>query len=365
MAKSKVFFTDLNTGYDGSRINKFENLIKKSEFGKIDLNKKFVAIKIHFGEKGNLSYLRHNYAKVLVDYIKEKGGIPFLTDCNTLYAGYRKHAIEHLETAYANGYLPYSVGCPIIIGDGLKGDDDVEIPINGKYITKAKIGRAIVDADVVVTMSHFKGHELAGIGGAVKNLAMGCASRRGKMEQHCASKPKVIEKDCKGCKFCMSHCGSDAIIFENKKAKIDQNKCVGCGMCISACRFDAIFANLDEATEVVCEKMVEYAYAAIKDKANYHFSFAIDITPHCDCHGGNERYVVPDVGFFASADPVAIDNACAEMVNKQPIIQGTLADNDKNRDLFGKMNEITNWKSILEHGKQMKLGNPEYELKKI
>ena len=222
--QSEVYFTDLETGYSGSRLDKLDKLIRKAGLDKIDMERKFVAIKLHMGELGNLSFLRHNYAKVIVDYVKERGGIPFLTDCNTLYVGKRKNAVEHLETAHLNGFSVYSVGCPIIIGDGLKGDDDVEIPIDGEFVKTAKIGRAIVDADIIITLNHFKCHELAGIGGAIKNLSMGCASRRGKMEQHCHSKPSVKEKKCRGRRVCISACGSDAISFSDGKAKIDADK---------------------------------------------------------------------------------------------------------------------------------------------
>ncbi|MDD7423682.1 MAG: DUF362 domain-containing protein [Candidatus Methanomethylophilaceae archaeon] len=362
---SEVYFTDLETGYSGSRIEKLDNLIRKSGLDRIDMEKKFVAIKMHFGEMGNLSFLRHNYAKVVVDYVKERGGIPFLTDCNTLYVGKRKHAIEHLETAFANGFNPYSVGCPVIIADGLKGDDDVEIPIDGEMVRAAKIGRSIADADVIITLNHFKCHELTGIGGAIKNLAMGCASRRGKMEQHSEGKPLINDKKCKGCGVCPERCGSDAITISDRKASIDHDKCTGCGMCLSACRFDAIDANMDSSSAIICKKMAEYATAAVLNKPNFHISLAIDITPYCDCHDGNEMYVVPDVGFFASFDPVALDTACADAVNKQPRIAGTMSDRESDRDLFGCIHEITEWDAQTAHAERMGLGVRSYEIKKV
>lgn len=363
--QSEVFFTDLDTGYSGSRLDKLDNLIRKAGLDKIDMERKYVAIKLHFGELGNLSFLRHNYAKVIVDYVKERGGIPFLTDCNTLYVGKRKNAVEHLETAHLNGFSLYSVGCPIIIADGLKGDDDVEVPIEGELLKNAKIGRSIVDADVIITLNHFKCHELAGIGGAIKNLSMGCASRRGKMEQHCESKPSVKKDKCRGCKACISACGSDAIDFDDKRARIDVDRCTGCGMCISACRFDAIGSKNDAAVPVLCKKMAEYALAAVKGKPNFHINMAIDITPYCDCHGGNERYLVPDVGFFASFDPVALDTASAIAVNEQPRIRGAMADKESERDLFGCVHGVTEWDQQVTHGEKIGLGTMKYRLTKI
>ena len=210
-ATSKVYFTDMRCEIGDSLLAKTERVARAAGICDIDMEKKFVAIKMHFGELGNLSFLRPNYAKVVGDLVKENGGIPFLTDTNTMYVGKRKHAVEHLETANLNGFSPMSTGCQIIIADGLKGTDDVEVPIDGEYVKKAMIGRTIVDSDVLVTLSHFKCHELTGFGGALKNLAMGCASRRGKMEQHSEGKPLINDKKCKGCGVCPERCGSDAI----------------------------------------------------------------------------------------------------------------------------------------------------------
>ena len=188
---SKVYFTDMGCRIGDSLLDKLERVVRAAGICDIDMEKKFVAIKLHFGEYGNLSFLRPNYAKVIADIVRQNGGMPFLTDCNTLYVGRRKHALEHMDTANLNGYGPMTTGCQIIIADGLKGTDDVEVPIDGEYVKNAKIGRAIVDSDVLISLSHFKCHEQTGYGGALKNLAMGCGSRRGKLEMHSAGKPSV------------------------------------------------------------------------------------------------------------------------------------------------------------------------------
>ena len=359
---SDVYFTDLFVGGEGSRLERLEAIIKASGLDKIDMDHKFVTIKIHFGEYGNLSYLRHNYIPILAKFIRDKGGIPFLTDCNTLYAGKRKNAVEHLETAMKNGFMPYSTDCQVIIGDGLKGDDDVEVPINGEYVKNAKIGRAIRDADIIISLTHFKVHEMTGIGGAIKNLAMGCASRRGKMEQHCSGKTHVDADKCRGCRGCISHCGSNAISIVDKKAVVDQEKCTGCGMCIAACRFDAIESDFSDSVEDLCCRMAEYAYAAVKDKPHFHIAMAIDITAFCDCHAGSDVPVVPDVGFFASFDPVALDQACTEAVKAQPIVKGSFADGKEGRDMFHAMHPITDWEITLRHAEKIGLGTREYNL---
>ena len=221
MEKPKVFFTDMRCGIDESLLDKTRRLVKAAGIDGIGMDKKFVAIKMHFGELGNLSFLRPNFPRTIAGIVRENGGIPYLTDCNTLYPGSRKNAVEHLECAEINGFNSVSAGCRIIIGDGLRGTDDVEIPVDGEYVKAAKIGRAIADCDVLITLTHFKCHEITGFGGAIKNLAMGCASRRGKMEMHSAGKPSLNPDKCVGCGRCVKSCGQNAIRIANKKAEIN------------------------------------------------------------------------------------------------------------------------------------------------
>ena len=210
MGKSKVYFTDFRTSYGGlSMPQKLQKLIKEAGIGSIDMKNKYVAIKIHFGELGNTAFLRPNYAKAVVDLVKEMGGKPFLTDCNTLYVGSRKNALEHLECAWENGFTRLSAGCPILIADGLKGTDDVEVPVNGEYCKTAKIGRAVMDADIVISLSHFKGHEETGFGGTLKNIGMGCGSRAGKADMHKNGQPTVDQNKCKGCRACQKVCANN------------------------------------------------------------------------------------------------------------------------------------------------------------
>ena len=217
--------------------------MKTAGMGDIDFTDKYVAIKMHFGEPGNMAYLRPNWAKTVADLVKSQGGKPFLTDCNTLYIGGRKNALDHMDTAYANGFSPFSTGCHVIIADGLKGTDEAYVPVNGEYVKEAKIGRAVMDADVFISLTHFKGHEMAGFGGTLKNIGMGCGSRAGKMEQHCEGKPSVNTSACVGCGACRRICAHGAPIIENGKAHIDHDKCVGCGRCLAVCPKDAIAAD--------------------------------------------------------------------------------------------------------------------------
>ena len=316
MEKSKVYFTDFRTKANGDGLpTKLKKLIKKAGLADLDLDGKFVAIKMHFGELGNISYLRPNYARAVVDVVKELGGKPFLTDCNTLYPGSRKNAIEHLYCAWENGFTPLTVGCPILIGDGLKGTDEVEIPVSeGEYVETAKIGRAIMDADIFISLNHFKGHENAGFGGAIKNIGMGCGSRAGKCEQHISGQPKINAELCRGCKKCMALCANDGLILDetNKKMLIDKDHCLGCGRCIGACNFDAISFEDFHAPKLLNCKMAEYAKAVLEGRPHFHISLVVDVSPNCDCHCENDAPILPNIGMFASKDPLALDQACVD-----------------------------------------------------
>lgn len=367
---SKVYFSDLRTTFTNSLLDKLDTLCRRAGIEEIDMERKFVAIKMHFGELGNLAFLRPNWAKVVADIVKEKGGIPFLTDSNTLYAGSRKHAVEHMDCANLNGFNPVTTGCQIIIGDGLRGDDEALVPVkNGEYIKEAKIGRAVMDADIVISLNHFKGHEVTGFGGALKNLGMGCASRAGKMDQHSSGKPEVTQSDCVGCKRCSKQCGSNAISYDNKKAYIDHSKCVGCGRCIAACPFDAIFFSQWDAGSVLGRKMAEYAQAVCQERPTFHISLAIDISPNCDCHPENDAQILPNIGMFASFDPVALDQACVDMAQKQtPMPNSQLSDNLNSKgwkchhDHLLDSNPSVEYKETLEHAEKIGLGTREYEL---
>lgn len=209
---SKVYFADFRCpSWRENLQQKLARLMMTAGFGDIDMDGKYVAIKMHFGEPGNMAYLRPNWAKTVADLVKSQGGKPFLTDCNTLYIGGRKNALDHMESAYVNGFTPYSTGCHIIIADGLKGNDEVAVPVEGgEYVREAKIGRAVMDADVFISLTHFKGHEQAGFGGCLKNIGMGCGSRAGKMEQHNSGKPFVKQKLCVGCHACAKICAHGA-----------------------------------------------------------------------------------------------------------------------------------------------------------
>lgn len=373
MNKAKVYFTDFHTVAFGDGLpTKLKKLLRAAGIQGIDMDGKFVAIKLHFGELGNLSYLRPNYAKAVAELVKELGGKPFLTDCNTMYPGSRKNAIEHLECAWENGFTPLSVGCPVIIGDGLKGTDDVGVPvIGGEYVKEARIGRAIMDADVFISLTHFKGHEMTGFGGAIKNIGMGCGSRAGKTEQHSSGKPHIDADRCRGCLRCQRECANGGLVLDDtsRKMKVDEGHCVGCGRCLGACNFDAIAFNDYSANEMLNHKMAEYAKAVVDGRPQFHVSLIVDVSPNCDCHGENDVPILPNLGMFASLDPLALDQACVDAcLAASPLPGGQLARNlakqgfvDRH-DHFSNSSPESEWRTCLEHAGKIGLGSRAYDL---
>jgi uncharacterized Fe-S center protein len=368
MEPANVYWTDLRCKNGDSRLAKLERLIKQAGIEKIDLDGKFVAIKIHFGEPGNLAFLRPNYAATVAKTIKEAGGKPFLTDCNTLYVGGRKNALDHIDSAYRNGYTPYSTGCQVIIADGLKGTDEALIPVSGgTYVKEAKIGRALADADVIISLAHFKGHEGTGFGGTLKNIGMGGGSRAGKMEQHSDGKPYVYREACIGCGACVRVCAHDAPSVTDGKAFIDQDKCVGCGRCIGVCPKDAVRPGDGSSNDKLSCKISEYAKAVCEGKPHFHIDIVIDVSPYCDCHSENDLPIVPDVGMFASFDPVALDRACVDAVNAQQPIAGCRLDSmpHTHADHLTDSQPATDWRVGLDHAERIGLGTQQYKLIKV
>ena len=373
MEKAKVYFTDFRTVPFGDGLPaKLKKLIRKAGIGSIDMDGKFVAIKMHFGELGNISYLRPNYARAVVEVVKELGGKPFLTDCNTMYPGSRKNALEHLECAWENGFTPLTVGCPILIGDGLKGTDDVAVPVaGGEYVKEARIGRAIMDADVFISLTHFKGHEMTGFGGTIKNIGMGCGSRAGKKDQHSSGKPHIAQDLCRGCRKCQRECANGGLVFDeaSRKMHVNQDNCVGCGRCLGACNFDAIEFDNDDANALLNCRMAEYTKAVVDGRPGFHISLIVDVSPNCDCHCENDAPILPNLGMLASFDPLALDQACVDLcMQASPMANSQLADNLKKPgfadwgDPFTNSTPESEWRSCLEHAEKIGLGSREYEL---
>jgi uncharacterized Fe-S center protein len=369
MEASKVYFTNLRTTPSSNLLDKMERLVKRAGIASIDFENQFVAVKIHFGEPGNLAYIRPNYAARLVGLLQNLGAKPFLTDSNTLYSGRRSNAVDHLNSAMVNGFNPIAVPCNVIIADGLKGTDYKEVRIDGEYCKAPKIGTAVVDADIVVSMTHFKGHEQSGFGGALKNLGMGCASVGGKLELHSSSQPVVDRANCTGCRICVKYCAHGAIQLDGeKKAVIDYEKCVGCGQCVALCQYSAAVLGEGDTSERLNCKIAEYTKAVLWEKPHFHVSFIMNVSPECDCWNHNDAAIIPDLGIAASFDPVALDQACADMATQAPALRGSdLGEAHphthlEGEDKFRLIHPETNWQAGLDHAEKIGIGIRKYEL---
>ena len=367
---SQVYMIDLSASWKKSVPAKVEDLFNAMKPSEMFKSKDLIAIKIHFGEYGNTAHIRPQFVRRIVDILKGLGAKPFLTDTNTLYVGSRIEAWSHLCTAYNNGFTREVTGAPVIIADGLRGNSDVEVPVDGQHFRVAHIGADIHYADGLVVMTHFKGHELSGYGGALKNIGMGCASRRGKLDQHSNISPKVSVKKCIGCGECVPWCRGHAIslVGERKarKAQINPELCVGCAECILTCRQGAISIQWNESIPTFMEKMVEYAKAVLsqKNQKTIFITFLTDVSPLCDCTPFSDRSIVPGLGVLASLDPVAIDQAAVDLVNQAPgnplsnLETGMEPGADKFKALFPNIE----WRHQLDYAEDSGLGSKTYEL---
>jgi uncharacterized Fe-S center protein len=368
---SQVYYDDLRGTPKDINFQRFTRLLDAVDLKSTIHRKKkrpLVAIKLHFGERGNTAYIRPIYLRQVVDKVWEYGGRPFLTDTNTLYVGTRSEAVNHLTTAIQNGFAYAVVNAPLIIADGLKGTAEIEVEINQEQLITVYLGEAVVLADTFISLAHFKGHELSGFGGTIKNIGMGVASRKGKLAQHSNIAPKVNQKNCTGCGDCVAHCAQEAIRLEDEKAVIDPKKCVGCAECILICPYGNIEIQWNETVPIFLKKMVEYTYGVLKDKQDraIFVNFITQVSPACDCYPHNDAPIVGDLGILASRDPVAIDQAAVDLVNQSPGLAGsslkdTSPGTDKFRDIYPKVD----WPIQLDYAEQLGLGSRQYELIKI
>jgi len=337
-----------------------QNLLKKLDrlcarvIPPVDIQKdEFVAVKLHFGEPGIYTYIRPVFVSRIVDALKSTGGKIFLTDANTLYRGWRSNAVDHHNTAMRHGFCRPVIDAPVIIADGLHGHDYRQIPIQGKHFKTVKIASAVAEADKLIGIAHIKGHMATGFGGQLKNIGMGCGSRAGKQQMHSDLKPEVNTKKCRGCGRCVKNCLSQAIELYEGKARIDHSRCVGCGECVATCLFGGIKVQWDSPSQLVQEKIAEYALGVLAGKKYAFFNFIMDITPECDCFSWSGTKLGPDVGILASNDIVAIDQASADLIMK---VHG--------RDSFREAHKI-DWSAQLKHAESLGLGSRKYELEEV
>jgi uncharacterized protein len=366
---SKVYFIDLRASMKENFLSKIERLLNTAGLSDTFKKRDIVAVKLHFGELGNTAFIRPVFIRKIVQSVKKFKGEPFLTDANTLYAGTRRDAPMHLKTAIQNGFAYSVVDAPVIIADGLRGKSETLVTINQKNFKQVHIGSEIARADSLISVAHFKGHELTGFGGTLKNIGMGCASRSGKLAQHSTVSPKVKKKKCKGCGECLTHCSQGALFLNEGKAEIDNEKCIGCGECIIMCQNGAVQIQWNQSIPVFMENMVEYAFGALKDKKrkSLFVNFITDISPACDCLPANDAPVVRDIGVVASKDPVAIDQASVDLVNQEPaILESCLKTNtEPGRDKFKGIYPEVEWPFQLDYAEKLGLGTRTYELVRL
>lgn len=367
MTTSKVFFSDIRASFKKNLLTKLVELVDRAGLEQILSPRDLVALKLHFGEKGNTAFIRPVFVRQIVDRVKSLGALPFLTDANTLYAGTRGNSISHSLTAIENGFAYAVVDAPIIIADGLRGASYASVRLGLEHVKTAYLGREIVDADAIVSLAHFKGHELSGFGGTIKNLGMGCAARKGKLQQHSDLSPKVKAKRCSACGECVAHCAQGAIsVPDGNKASIDPGKCVGCGECILICPNGAIDIQWSQDAAGFQKKMAEYTMAVLKNKHDkaLFVNFITNVSPACDCYGHCDAPIVSDIGMVSSTDPVAIDQASVDLVNGQIAAEGSClsgrakAGSDKFRTIYPKID----WNVQLEHAEKIGLGTRKYDL---
>jgi len=359
----------MRTGVRENLFVKLSRLLEEAEIGKIIGRGDLTALKVHFGEKGGHAYIRPTFLRTIVDQVKELEGRPFLTDSCTLYPGQRKEAVSAISCGIENGFAYAVVGAPLVMCDGLRGHSAKMVDIDGELLQQVEIGEAVLEADSMITVSHFKCHELTGFGGAIKNLGMGCSSRSGKLDQHSNVAPVVSKELCSGCAACLKSCAHDAIKITDKLAQIDGDKCAGCGRCITVCEEKAIEVQWDAEVPTLMRKMCEYAKGALHGKAgkSLFVNFVTQVSPACDCYGHSDAPIIPDQGILVSTDPVALDQACADLVNKAQGLPGSMlkeahaCGDDKFRDVYPNID----WEITLEHAEKIGLGSREYELVKL
>jgi uncharacterized protein len=352
--KSKVYLARINESQDPeAKALKLQELIKASQVLDFIGSDQRVALKLHFGEEGNTGYVRPEYVRVICEGILARKSKPFLSDTNTLYGGRRTNSKDHLALAYEHGFKPVNVSAEVIIPDDTQKENVWEIKQETKFVKTAKIAKIFFDADAIVGIAHFKGHIMTGFGGALKNLGMGCATRPGKLFQHSDIAPYVITKNCIACEACIAVCPAQAIALKPDKAFIDPAKCIGCASCLAACKFQAIDVKWDSGGGFIQERMIDYARAVLSNKNGKaaFFNFCLKITQECDCLAKDDPRIVPDIGILASSDPVAIDKAGFDLVNKAA-----------GRDILKELHPKRDGLKQLNYASELGLGHLDYEL---
>ena len=381
MTPVPVYAMDLNAKRSQGILPRLRTLMRKAGLESIVAKDDLTAIKLHFGELGNTAFVRPLFVRPVVEAVRKAGGKPFLTDASTLYVGERGNAVDHINTAVYNGFGYSSIGAPLIIADGLTGREEIEVPVASAHFKKAYIGAALIHANALISVAHFKLHEMAGFGGAIKNVGMGGGSRRGKMAQHSTVSPVVATEKCIGCGMCLRQCIHGALSLVKRTtatqapqsktthlACIDKELCVGCAMCMHACKQKALDVNWATDIPAFLERMVDYAAAALHGKQgkSLFINFLTQISPACDCHSYADSPIVGDIGILASTDPVALDKASVDLMNRQPVLPTSCL--AKQADVTDKIRAVYSyipWEHQFTYAEKIGLGTTEYVIETI
>jgi uncharacterized Fe-S center protein len=352
--KSKVFFIRASRNEAVDEVQeKIRTLFRKADLKSCIETNDLVGVKTHFGEERNETSIPFQYIQPLVDEIKIHSGRPFLTDTCVLYKSIRDNAVSHLQFAHAQGFTPENTGAPLVIADGLLGSDEKTVPIPGKIFKEVSIAGVACDINALIVISHVTGHMVTGFGGAIKNIGMGLASRKGKLRQHATMKPNISRKRCTGCGTCVDNCPEDAITLNDGKAVIDSKICIGCGECLTVCRFDAVSHDWNRDSSDLQKRMTEHALGVVigkQDKTGC-LNFLLSITKDCDCIPEKQKPILPDIGMLAGKDPVAIDAASLDLIKSQ-----------SGKDLTDlSYPQFDAWVQI-RHGEAIGLGSSNYEM---
>ncbi|MGQ9663237.1 MAG: DUF362 domain-containing protein [Kiritimatiellia bacterium] len=350
-AEALVYFEQLETKSTPEQMaDAAVRLWERMRADKIVRKNSLVAIKQHFGEKGGTNFVPPAVTRTIGECVKKVGGKPFATDSNTLYNGARANAVDHLELARQHGFSHETLGFPVIIADGLKGESQVARE-SGQVLKKVFLAGVGAVADAVVVLTHVTGHLLTGLGAAIKNVAMGFAGRAGKLQQHHNAAPIFSATKCKACGLCVKHCPANAVVLK-KTAVMNPQRCIGCGECYAVCPHNAVSFEWSATSQEVQKKMAEYCLAFHQEKRHrvIYLNFLVRITKNCDCLGKKEP-TLPDTGVLGSFDPVAVDAATIDILREQ-----------HGRDVFRDFWPQYDPRIQIEHGEKIGLGTSSYRL---
>lgn len=384
---AKVYFSSSRAKREEeSLVHKIKRIFREAELDSTVGRGDVVAIKIHIGERYGHTYIRPKHVRAVVELVKELGASPFVTDTTGLdLTSSRGDALKCIEVAALNGLTNETVGAPIIIADGLKGLEGVKVKVNGLVLKEIYLPPVLAEADALISLAHVKGHPRTGLGGAIKNIAVGCVNKTTKALIHLKSPPYVKEDKCNGCGLCVKFCPKDAISIVNGKARIDHENCLlGCG-CWSICPEGAIsvFRERHRTQVEFGLAVADAAYGVVKHFTPSKVGFinlAYDITPHCDCFTYSDIPMVPDLGVLASKDPVAIDKASIDLIRDSPGIPGSAAEELKIMNIgVDKLDQINLWEPlnfarkdgepvpyvVLEAASKLGLGSLQYDLIRV